>query len=143
MKNKSNFLSSAMRQGPAMVVGTAALFYFYAPNKTVLMSGQSVTLAVVGCDPSDIFSGYYLRYSVKYQSNLCKIGFPEVCACLEQTASRVSNTRASSSDEASRHCQVFIRGDCSPGRFKAGIERYYIPEDKRRSVALIPEGATI
>jgi len=31
--------------------------------------------------------------------------------------------------EAPQDCEVFIRGRCIAGRFVAGIERFYIPEE--------------
>ena len=143
MTFKPNLLTDSMKQGLAVGVGVAALLYFYVSHKIVVTKGNSVTLAVEGYDPRDLLSGYYLRYRIKYEANLCEQQEGEVCACLGMKETGIFKAWAKPCNEAPAACSAFIRGSCSTGQFRAGIERYYIPEDKRHSVPVIPEGATI
>lgn len=143
MSHKTNLLTDTVKQGLAVGVGVASLLYFYVFHKIVVVEGQSVTLAVEGYDPRDLLSGYYLRYRIKYEADLCGKEEGEACACLERKQTGISSAWATPCSQAPSTCSVFIRGRCATGQFHAGIERYYIPEDKRHSVPVIPKGATI
>ncbi len=96
------------------------------------MQGQSVILSVKPYDPRSFLSGYYLRYTVDYELSSSEI-------CNSQKNQEVISKRAyiclkplGFSYEKPRFCQIMVKGVCSYGGFKAGIERYYLPEKKAK-----------
>ena len=76
-----------------------------------------------GYDPRSLLSGHFLTYRVLYPSQtkeICPTDFrPSVYVCLK--------TKGVSFKKVP-YCKPFIKGECVLGRFKAGIERFYIPE---------------
>lgn len=100
------------------------LLQLTAYKKHILESGYEVTLPVTGYDPRDLLSGHYITYTVDYGvTPLCndRAQIYEGYICL--------NTKTFSPQPESG-CQHFIRGVCKYGHFDAGIERFYVPEDK-------------
>lgn len=91
----------------------------------ILNSGIEITLPISGYDPRDLLSGHYLTYQVDYGvSPMC----PEA-----SSASRdgyVCLTSKSFSYDEPTDCLTFIRGTCRYTRFDAGVEKFYIPEDR-------------
>jgi uncharacterized membrane-anchored protein len=95
-----------------------------AYKKYLFESGYEVTLAVTGYDPRDLLSGHYVIYTVDYGVNgLCRdyATMQPGYICLDTKT--FSQTRDVT-------CKHFIRGVCYAGRFDAGIEKFYIPENK-------------
>lgn len=133
-----------VREIAAVLVGIIAMGYFYFKHQRIVDHGSLLRFKVVGYDPRDLLSGYYLRYQVDYGKKICSDSSQEVCVCFQpdkpppHRASKVLSCSLAASS-----CGVYLKGDCQRGRFVAGIERYYIPESKRNVVAVIPEGATI
>lgn len=95
-------------------------------KRSVLTFGTEVTLPITGYDPRDLLAGHYLIYQVDYGVNgICqgtyaekKIGF----ICLDEPK-QFSFTRP-------EPCRNLIRGVCNFSRFEAGIERYYVPQER-------------
>lgn len=92
----------------------------------LLSSGREIELPISGYDPRDLLAGHYLIYQVDYgvetscyQDNK---GKDEAYVCLDN--------KTFHKGEVPSDCQLFIRGTCEYSRFKAGIERFYIPQDK-------------
>ncbi len=90
--------------------------------------GLEVTLPIEGYDPRDLLSGHYLIYRVKYGAkNLCKLSQvkknPVGYVCLQPKGF---------SYKKPENCQIVIKGTCRGTLFKAGIERFYIPEDQAK-----------
>lgn len=97
-------------------------------KKYLLTVGKEVILPIEGYDPRDLLSGHYLIYQVKY-------GLKKTCPkssskerrkayiCLDKENRFFHFKRPSSS-----RCSLFIKGECHHGRFKAGIERFFIPQ---------------
>jgi uncharacterized membrane-anchored protein len=86
--------------------------------------GVKVTLPIEGYDPRDLLSGHYLTYRVIYGAkNICKMSQakknPVRYVCLQPKGFSYSKPM---------NCEIMIKGTCSGSRFKAGIERFYIPE---------------
>ena len=89
--------------------------------------GKRIILKVEGYDPRDLLSGHYVVYRVDYgaakmcygpKSSFAKAGY----VCLDDLNNiKFSYTRI-------RSCDKFIKGRCQRGRFKAGIEKFFIPE---------------
>lgn len=102
-------------------------------HKQVQLSyGKTVSLSVQGFDPRDLLSGHYLVYDVLYNSD-------DSCADLKPSPQQKlamclsPHHILSPLDDLSPRCDVFLQGHCDchrdRGCFKAGIERFYIPDD--------------
>lgn len=108
----------------ALLIPIIVLMALTAYKKYLLESGYEVTLPVYGYDPRDLISGHYVTYTVDYGvSNLCQ-NYSQIqqgYICLD------TKTFSPQQDTG---CQRFIRGTCNHGRFEAGIEKFYIPENK-------------
>lgn len=118
-------MSKSLRLGVALMIPIIALSVMAGLRHYRQSSGQEVILPIQGYDPRDLLSGHYLRYSVDY-------GVVESCT-YSHTGPAVICLRPDSAfrmgTEAPYNCEVFIRGRCKTGRFVAGIERFYIPEE--------------
>lgn len=110
----------------ALMFPILALVSLTAYKKYVLSVGQEIILPISGYDPRDLLSGHYLIYRIDY-------GVEGICAsnsapqtgfvCLEPKTFSYS---------APQSCSKLIRGVCNNGRFEAGIEKYYVPEDQAK-----------
>jgi uncharacterized membrane-anchored protein len=94
------------------------------------VSGTVVTLPIEGFDPRDLLSGHYLQYQVVYETvNSCydiedrANVFQRVALCLEP------KRKLYVSRDLPESCSLYLRGQCQSGRFKAGIEHFFIPDD--------------
>ncbi len=92
-------------------------------------TGREVTLPITGYDPRDLLSGHYLTYRVNYGvGNICggmrgkRVRDGYVCLNPKQFSFYPIDS-----------CPIIIKGSCKgSSRFEAGIERYYIPEDRAK-----------
>jgi uncharacterized membrane-anchored protein len=104
-----------------------AMLTFY--KAYILSTGEEIILPISGYDPRDLLSGHYLTYSIDY-------GLESVCkpnTNSNQQPGYVCLEPKMFSYTAPEGCSKMIRGVCSDyGRFTAGIEKYYIPEDKAK-----------
>jgi uncharacterized membrane-anchored protein len=97
-----------------------------------LKIGQEIIFEISGYDPRDIFSGHYLTYNVDYRLKQgCQ---PEDsgmkgCLCYSKLDPPEGNFIRGCGVEAEK-CLMLIKGSCEYDRFEAGIERFYIPEEK-------------
>lgn len=94
--------------------------------------GKEIIVSIEGRDPRDLFRGRYLVYQVMYGvEKLCydntsrfkRQGF----ICLDEGQKSFSYTRISG-------CTNLIIGACQRRRFIAGIEKYFVPEEKARDL---------
>lgn len=104
---------------PIIVLGALTAYRQY-----LFSYGDEVVLPIVGYDPRDLLSGHYLTYRIDY-------GVNGICASYSTrpTAFVCLAPKLFSYTEPA-NCSKLIRGVCNYGRFEAGIERYYVPEDK-------------
>jgi uncharacterized membrane-anchored protein len=108
----------------ALLFPILSLMALAAYKNSVVNFGQEVILPISGYDPRDLLSGHYLIYRIDYGiQGLCSEDFGqyEAHVCLEPL--RYSLTRP-------EDCAKLIRGVCNSGRFEAGIEKYYVPEER-------------
>lgn len=106
----------------ALLFPILALVGFTAYKKHILTVGREVILPVSGYDPRDLLAGHYLIYQVDYGvENICpdKRSTKTAFICLENKTFSYYSPQS---------CKILIRGVCDYGQFKAGIEKYYIPE---------------
>ena len=98
-------------------------------------TGTVVFLPIKGYDPRDLIAGHYLRFQVDYG----KDGLPECGgdgkgrAARKATAYLCLETKQIT-EEKPENCPVFIKGECAWGRFRDGLDRYYIPEDMAKEL---------
>lgn len=108
----------------ALAIPILALAMLVAYKKYILSVGKVVTLPITGYDPRDLLSGHYLVYTINY-------GLDEVCqgssSKLEKPAYICLNPKKFSYHWPN-HCNTLIKGTCKYSRFKAGVERFYVPE---------------
>lgn len=91
------------------------------------MAGKKFTLDIVGFDPRDLLSGHYLIYRVNY----LKDG-KRVCSYSDSGKKKYycfDNMRSAEKSNYLSNCNYKVEGTCERGRFKVGIERFYIPEE--------------
>lgn len=101
-----------------------ALAILTAYKKYVLSFGEEIILPISGYDPRDLLSGHYLIYRIDY-------GVDGICsASLDQQIGYVCLEPKMFSYSTPQGCSKLIRGVCKSGQFEAGIEKYYVPEDK-------------
>lgn len=97
-------------------------------------TGRELTLPITGADPRDLLSGHYLTYQVDY-------GLPAGMLCPDTDPDRSQPVYVClvPAPDAARGrpppgCESYLRGRCEHGRFLAGIERFYIPEDRAQAL---------
>lgn len=101
-------------------------------------SGVEVELPITGYDPRDLIAGNYLQFRVTYGP---KGGCPKevernqpVCQCLSKEGTSASVYWAGACDIKPSECTIFIKGKCPYYQdFIAGIERFYISEEKSQA----------
>jgi len=98
-----------------------------------LFMGREVELPIVGFDPRDLLSGHYLVYRVDY-------GVANLCATPEEAPGFVCLDNRTFTQDKPDGCSLFIKGSCNHLRFEAGIERFYIPEEKAAMLDQIVRG---
>jgi uncharacterized membrane-anchored protein len=92
-------------------------------------------LAVHGYDPRDLLSGHYLQYRVDYGGGeeggcgLASSPEAETASYLYMHNPGTPEARLDQRPPADPEA-VYIKGVCRRGLFQAGIERFYVPEDK-------------
>ena len=130
--------------------------------------GVNVRLKIVGYDPRNLLSGYYLRYIIDYGVNdICSLSAPTTnknsyyhlqsrikhntkCVCLDPPQSNGISTKVSkvfwvgdSCADKPDNCSVYLEGQCSFGRFEAIPDKYYFPEVLKKQLNTVPENANI
>lgn len=121
---------------PIIVLGSVAF-----QKARISAEGIELRFPIDGYDPRDIIAGHYLVYSVDYGTNACqgpnrikpvnRSQGDAVCLCLTDTLAvpPVSHP-IDCEDIDTADCRAVLKGRCERGRFTAGLERYYINEEK-------------
>ncbi|MBN2107492.1 MAG: GDYXXLXY domain-containing protein [Deltaproteobacteria bacterium] len=119
----------------AVVFPIVVLLGLMFSKQARLAQGSQVILPIEGFDPRDLLSGHYLTYRINYGASPdCSRGQgggQKLYACLSEEFGPEDFYRArfiSQDDMADSDCTLFIAGRCENGRFAAGIEKFYIPE---------------
>ncbi len=109
-------------------------------------TGYEMTFHVDGYDPRDLLSGRYVLYRVNYgPTDRCdedrqqSLDYSrndknnrefEHCVCYSDPPDPDTGYWQSCESIEEASCPVFIRGTCNYGRFSAGIEKFFVPEEK-------------
>ena len=143
-----------------LMIGWVVKLYLYG------ILGVNVRLKIVGYDPRNLLSGYYLRYNIDYgMNNIClwsasnnnlhhnlqlKIKHNTKCVCLDPPQPNGMSTKVSkvfwvgdSCADKPDNCSVYLEGQCSFEGFKAIPEKYYFPEVLKKQLNTVPENANI
>lgn len=103
---------------PILVLAALASYKKFLPS-----SGQEIILPISGYDPRDLLSGHYLIYQIDY-------GVSHVCSGNQgKQAGYICLEPKQFSYILPTNCSKLIQGLCNFGRFEAGIEKFYIPEE--------------
>jgi len=113
----------------ALMIPIFTLALISANKQYNLMRGEEFIFPIVGYDPRDLLSGHYLTYQIDYGiSGICN-PFLEVnrkaYICL---SSKVF------SYYPVPNCKTQIQGVCNYSNFEAGIERFYVPENRAQDL---------
>ena len=123
----------------ALIVPIVALALLVGYKQYILSIGKKITLPITGYDPRDLLSGHYLIYTINY-------GVDGICG---ETPYKLQKTGYVCLDPKKfsyrrpDHCEIMIKGVCSHGRFKAGIERYYVPEAEAKKLEHLVQSLSI
>ncbi|MBF0195122.1 MAG: GDYXXLXY domain-containing protein [Magnetococcales bacterium] len=110
----------------AVIIPLLALAGLVVEKERRMTQGEEVVLPIVGFDPRDLLSGHYLIYQIQYNvKNLCK----KISKQSENKIGYVVINPPEFQTWEPTIGQVFIKGECKNGNFKAGIERFYIPQE--------------
>jgi len=111
----------------ALIVPILSLIALTSYKKYILAVGYEIILPISGYDPRDLLSGHYITYRIEY-------GISEICS--NQYESRIAyvclEPNKSVNFSVPLSCTKMIEGECNYGQFKAGIEKYFAPEDKAK-----------
>lgn len=113
------------------MIPVVALMAMVAQNSLARKSGIEVVLPIEGYDPRNLLSGHYVTYRVLYSDDRtqCYGEDRKAIMCLNQVAGRWQGSLLNDSASATiSRCHAHIVGRCQSGRFSAGIERFFIPE---------------
>ncbi|MCB1158241.1 MAG: GDYXXLXY domain-containing protein, partial [Leptospiraceae bacterium] len=116
----------------SLIIPILALLFLTFYKAYILSFGLKFVLPITGYDPRDLLSGHFVTYNVEYgMENPCGdlSRGSKHCICLHKDISKNYVVKNCNSSELSS-CTAFIKGVCKTSRFEAGIEKYFIPEDK-------------
>ncbi len=108
-----------------LLVPVIALATLTAYKKSIVTFGREVILPISGYDPRDLLSGHYLIYRVDY-------GIETVCdhKFTPGEPAYLCLTPRMFSFFPTHNCDLEIIGACNNSRFEAGIEKFYVPQEK-------------
>ncbi len=94
------------------------------------ISGEEFIIPIRGFDPRDLLSGHYLIYQIDYGNDGCNSSKKNDVAymCLQKDKDKYDSEVVYGRWEL-HDCLAYIAGRCKYGQFKAGIERFYIPQE--------------
>lgn len=127
----------------AIVAPLLVMLTWVASLALHVQTGVEVELRITGYDPRDLLAGHYLRYQVDYGRPIDCLTGGRRCLCLNPQGQGIASAESVGSCEENSACTIQLKGDCQQGRFVAGIERFYFPEKHGKTLAVVPDSATI
>lgn len=124
-------LPLALLFAPAMLAAWVGAMYWKVAD------APAVTLPIEGYDPRHLLQGHYLTYRIIYpveadaycekkregRRSYSHKDEPPTYLCLDEG-------REQASSERSEACEKIVTGKCEWNRFAAGVEKYYVPEER-------------
>jgi uncharacterized membrane-anchored protein len=127
----------------ALVAPLLVMLTWVASLALHVQTGSEVELRITGYDPRDLLAGHYLRYQVEYGAPIdCRSG-EALCLFLRQDAHGIATAESYGSCQESTAGALKLKGECRHGGFIANIERFYFPEKHGKTLAIVPDSATI
>jgi uncharacterized membrane-anchored protein len=118
----------------ALLIPIIGLLALTITKKIILSDGREFEFVIEGYDPRDLLAGHYLQFRVIY-------GTRGICENIQgeiESSRQVKHLDAyiclipekKFSFEKPTTCDYFVSGVCEYNRFVAGLERFYIPQEK-------------
>lgn len=111
----------------SLILPIIALLYITIISKNTLSNGIDYELSISGFDPIDPLSGHFVTYRIDYGFDPCE-NKETKCLCLEPNPLSISVSESCSTDS----CTSILKGNCENGIFHAGIEKFFIPEERAK-----------
>ncbi|MCB1172100.1 MAG: GDYXXLXY domain-containing protein [Leptospiraceae bacterium] len=91
-----------------------------------------VQLPIEGYDPRDLLAGHFITYQLKLADrSQCQDRRKSACLCFDEISERPRYSRLRGChDHDLQYCAAYIKGSCQSGRFRAGVEKFFIPESE-------------
>jgi uncharacterized membrane-anchored protein len=125
----------------ALAFPIACLAVLTGVKQARVMMGMSFVIPIAGYDPRDLLAGHYLIFRLDLGNDICDQQRDEdavlVCGMAEDgvmTSAARSRSELSSTPGRADDCTFVLRGRCEYGRFLAGVERFYVPEEHARAL---------
>lgn len=110
----------------------------------VSQSGLRVILPIKGFDPRSLLSGQYLSFAVDYGLSVrCAGKVTDYCVCVDGLKDGHNYATGHGGCNSMVGCRIKIRGTCDSSGFKAGLERFYFPEDGQNLLKTVPRDSTV
>jgi uncharacterized membrane-anchored protein len=105
-----------------LLVPFVGIIFLAGYKEFVINSGKEFTLKVRGFDPRDLLSGHYITYQIDFDiPGLCSAESVTRAVCLAADGNHFASPTAAM-------CDYPLLGECRHGRFRSGLERFYIPQ---------------
>ena len=129
--DKADQLKKNLLPAIAFVLPIAFLAGMAGVNEYYLRTSHELILPIEGYDPRDLLSGRFLRYKIKYS-----VKCPRVHKSRQKAYICFEPEKRITIFSPPENCSLFIKGWCYPNQsyFKAGIDRYYIPEQQAKKL---------
>lgn len=121
-----------------LILPIASLIILTLLKAYSLQSGIRFILPISGYDPVNPISGHFVTYRVDYGNGICEnynLSRDRIsCVCLKKEEGANHYFIPNCEKDLIKQCDAYLKGKCSHGRFEAGIEEYFIPEEKADSI---------
>ncbi len=134
-------MESSRRTLIALAIPILMLAALAAEKSHRVHSGERFVFPISGYDPRDLLSGSYLQFTVDYGAeHICESSdrptsdSAPASICLSPAREFRWQTLGVNELMAGGSCRRWIAGVCRNGRFKAGVERFYVPQEKAHAL---------
>jgi uncharacterized membrane-anchored protein len=122
-------MKNNMKLIAALVLPIAVLFGMATYQQFLSATGGDHIVAIEGYDPTDLLSGSFIRFRIKYDtSRNCSLANGVVAyMCVKPDHHLMASDPGST-------CEQWIEGRCRQNIFEDEINRFYIPEEKAKDI---------
>ena len=108
------------------------MFLLTIYKQNIYSNGKEFELNISGYDPIDLLSGHFVTYRIDYGFNPCEnTDVGDTCICLTIGENVVSKLE---SCDFAKTCDAFLKGKCKNNFYEAGIEKFFIPENRAKEI---------
>lgn len=134
-------MESSRRTLIALAIPILALAALAAEKSHRVHSGERFVFPISGYDPRDLLSGNYLQFTVDYgaehvceRSDRSTSDSTPASICLAPAREFSWQPFGAGEPRAGGSCRRWITGNCRYGRFQAGVEKFYVPQEKAQAL---------